>query len=286
MLKQFSHKLYAELNDKLTLIASEGETSIKRLTLSLAEIRAKLRQLREQVVKKSFGNISEEIDFFKYQKPRFYALLIYHVELYAIESTLPTGREKQEKFYLREIGYIERFFRQYRFQYEYYKMDAGDLDELYFIRGTGQQSILLPEVPESHPEFSTACDYLFAKFMAMEMLKSTLQEKTYGLTYLNTTEEQPTELKWTGDKVNLAEIIYGIYFTGQINHGKTELATLVKWMGKLFQIDLKRIYSDYKDIRNRKVASPTRYLDQMRTAMHQRIDDENAFRPRSFTENR
>lgn len=284
MLKQFSQRLYVELNDKLALIASEEQTSIKKLTLSLAEIRTALQALRDQITKKGFSGTSEEIDFFKYQKPMFYSLLIYHIELYNMEQSLPLEREKQRKHYQKEIDYHSRFFTRYRFQYEYYKMDANALDELYFTRGKQHHDILLPLGAETHPEFSTSCDFLFSKFRALEMLCNTLLEKMEPLNGSATIEE-PAELKWTGDKVNLAEIIYGIYFTGQINHGKTELATLVKWMGRLFQIDLKRIYSDYKDIRSRKVASPTRYLDQMRTAMLQRIDEENAFRPRSVTGN-
>lgn len=281
-MKQFSEKLYAELNEELEKRMSTEEHATKKLTGDLAIIRSKIRRLREFVAKQVFNSPEEEIYFFKYIKPSFYSLLIYRIELFAVESSRPSSdQEKILAYYIDEVAFIDRFFRQHSFHYEYYRLDASELDNLYFIRGENHQSILLPETPEPHAEFSTSCDYLFSKFRAMEMLKDVLLEKITGLKQgYKVIEELPEDLKWTGDKVNLAEIIYGIYFTGQVNHGKAELSTLVKWLGRLFQIDLKRIYSDYKDIRNRKIASPTRYLDQMRSAMHQRIDDENAFKPK------
>lgn len=282
-MKQFSKQLYKELNDELAAAFALEKQANKRLTSALSIIRRKISKLREFVEQKPFDNRKEEIHFFKYIKPNFYALLIYQVELFAIESSRPSAeKEKLKEYYLLEMDFVDRFFRQNSFHYEYYRLDASDLDNLYFIRGEKSQSILLPEAPEPHPEFSTNCDYLFSKFIAMEMLKDTLTEMVDNLSDQNAViGELDTEMKWTGDKVNLAEIIYGIYFTGEVNHGKTDLATLTKWLGKIFQIDMKRIYSDYKDIRNRKVASPTRYLDRMRDSLYQRLEDENAFKPPS-----
>ncbi|MGY4383926.1 hypothetical protein ACVWYN_000952 [Pedobacter sp. UYP24] len=280
-MRQFSERLYRELNDELDLVLADEVDGAKRLTATLLIIRNKIKKLKEFVEKQSFNNAQEEIYFFKYIKPRFYSLLIYQLELFSLENHKPCLDQKKLKaYYTQEMEFVERFFRQHSFHYEYYRLGATDLDNLYFIRGENVESILIPEIPELNPNFSTSCDHLFSKFIAMEMLRDTLCNMIGDLSSQPDTIGEPVmEMKWTGDKVNLAEIIYGIYFTGQINNGKTELSTMIKWLGKVFQIDLKRIYSDYKDIRNRKVASPTRYLDQMRTAMHQRIDDENAFRP-------
>lgn len=283
-MRQFSERLYQELKDELEIALTDEINGAKRLTATLSIIRNKIKELKEFVEKQSFASDQEEIYFFKYIKPSFYSLLIYQLELFTLESNKPClDQKKLRAYYVKEMEFVERFFKQHGFHYEYYRLDANDLDNLYFKRGENVQSILIPEIPEPNPDFSTCCDHLFSKFIAMEMLRDTLSKMIDGLSATSDTIGEPVmEMKWTGDKVNLAEIIYGIYFTGQINYGKTELSTMIKWLGKIFQIDLKRIYSDYKDIRNRKVASPTRYLDQMRTAMLQRIEDENAFKPNSF----
>lgn len=284
-MRQFSEKLYQELKDELEIVLAEEVSSAKRLTTTLLIIRNKIKKLREFVEKQPFNNEEEEINFFKYIKPSFYSLLIYQLKLFTMESNKPCSDHKKLKaYYIKEMEFVERFFKHHGFHYEYYRLDASDLDNLYFIRGENIQSILMPEIPEPNQEFSTCCDHLFSKFIAMEMLRDTLLKLIDSFSTASDSIGEPVmEMKWTGDKVNLAEIIYGIYFTGQVNYGKTELSTMIKWLGKIFQIDLKRIYSDYKDIRNRKVASPTRYLDQMRTAMLQRIEDENAYKPTVFS---
>jgi hypothetical protein len=283
-MRQFSERLYQELKDELEIALTDEINGAKRLTATLSIIRNKIKELKEFVEKQSFASDQEEIYFFKYIKPSFYSLLIYQLELFTLESNKPClDQKKLRAYYVKEMEFVERFFKQHGFHYEYYRLDANDLDNLYFKRGENVQSILIPEIPEPNPDFSTCCDHLFSKFIAMEMLRDTLSKMIDALSTTPDTMGEPVmEMRWTGDKVNLAEIIYGIYFTGQINYGKTELSTMIKWLGKIFQIDLKRIYSDYKDIRNRKVASPTRYLDQMRTAMLQRIEDENAFKPSSI----
>ncbi|MES2418314.1 MAG: RteC domain-containing protein [Bacteroidota bacterium] len=283
-MRQFSEKLYLELRDELEDVLTKEQNPTKRLTSTLLIIKNKIKTLREFVQSKAFSSKEDEIYFFKYIKPRFYSLLIYESALFTLKNNRPvTGLEKIKAYYIQEIKFIDRFFRQHSFHYEYYRLGAQDLDDIYFIRGENSGSILIPEIPDPDPSFSTSCDYLFAQMKAMEMLKDKLIKMIDNLSPQTDSLGEPVaEMKWTGDKVNLAEVIYGIYFTGQINNGKTELSTLIKWLGRVFQIDLKRIYSDYKDIRNRKIASPTRYLDQMRTAMHQRIDDENAFKPTSI----
>jgi hypothetical protein len=86
-----------------------------------------------------------------------------------------------------------------------------------------------------------------------------------------------------GDKVNLVEVIYAIYFTGQLNHGNADLSLIIRFMEKHLQIDLSRAYRDFIDIRNRKVSSPTRFIDQMRESIHKRVDDDLAFKTSART---
>ncbi|MET3115376.1 hypothetical protein AAKU52_003125 [Pedobacter sp. CG_S7] len=284
MLQEMSSKLLQELELGLERFTAQVSDPLERLVQSLKLIRDSLHKLKQLMETYPFDTNEEEIYFFKCIKPAFYCHQIYCTEMYTIETGFPFGDVSKQLVFLEgELTYLDRYFKKHAFLYQYYKLGASDLDSLYFVRGIVTQTILLPNIPELDPAFSTSCDHLFSKFKGIEMLKNTLLEKITEIKQgHNTIEEMPGELKWTGDKVNLAEIIYGIYFTGQINHGKIELSTLTKWMGKLFQIDLKRIYSDYRDIRNRKIASPTQYLDQMRKAMHQRIDDENAFKPQEM----
>ncbi|MGE8424753.1 MAG: RteC domain-containing protein, partial [Sphingobacterium siyangense] len=83
---------------------------------------------------------------------------------------------------------------------------------------------------------------------------------------------------WSGDKVELIEIAYGIYYTGRINHGKAEISDIIQWLEESLNIDLSQAYRMFVDIRRRKTISYTKYLDEMRSTIQSQIEDSFKFR--------
>jgi len=277
---KFSEQLLRQLEEEITQIAAAESDAAKKLKLILAAVRSALDQLQTHLGKHPFKDAQEEIGFFKRVKPRFDALRIYYLEKYDIEVSMPVGdTETLKTFYREEVRTVQRFFRHVYFYYQYYRLGATELDALYFIRGAEASSVLLPDLPDPDSGFSTACGYLFAKMMAYERLQSDLLRALdpASAAAVSVESELPA-LKWTGDKVNLVEVIYAIYFTGQLNHGNADLSLIIRFMEKHLQIDLSRAYRDFIDIRNRKVSSPTRFIDQMRESIHKRVDDDLAFK--------
>jgi hypothetical protein len=282
MLK-FSEKLYEQLQVEIAGIMNTEKKPIKILSSVLKCVRAALHRLREHLLQNPFKDKEEEIYFFKHIKPKFYCLHIFYLERYNVVTAVPAGDiETLKNFYREELKAVQRFFQQVYFHYQYYRLGATELDELYFVRGVKEQSVLIPELPEPDPEFATSCDYLFSKIKAFELLQDYLLKALKRLEPLmaipTDTGEILPELKWTGDKVNLVEVIYALYFTGQINNGNADISLLIRFMEKHLQIDLSRAYRDFIDIRNRKISSPTRFIDQMRESIHKRVDDDLAFR--------
>lgn len=285
MLREFSEKLYRKLNDDLETASTNEREPLKRMTSSVSKVRKALQTLKEQVEQDPFPNPAEEINFFKHIKPKFYARQIYEVQLYKIDNSKPCGTfEVLKKYYEVELIFINRFFKQNQFLYEYYRNGMTELDSLYFIRGTEVQMVLFPDIPELQPEFSTSCDYQFSKFIAYELISKELLSRITAYTKEPTCKnEGPTEEKqtlvWTGDKTNLVEVIYGLFYTGQLNNGNANVADIIKRMEESFQIDLSRAYRNFLDIRSRKRDSPTRYLDKMRESIQQRVDEDNTYKP-------
>jgi hypothetical protein len=281
--KNFSSKLLERLHRDVNRISAEGTDPFQTLSAVLQAVRTALAELKAHIVKHPFKDRFEEIRFFKDIKPRFYALRIFYLEQYAIETGTPAGdTDSLKDFFKEELKAVQRFFRQACFYYQYYRLGATELDALFFVRGAEVQSVLVPEMPEPDPEFSTACDHLFSRIRAYELLQEYLLGKLRALdpapaVPLKVKNELP-ELKWTGDKINLVEVIYALYFTGQLNNGNADIAQIIQFMEKHLQIDLSRSYRDFIDIRNRKVSSPTRYIDQMRESIHKRIDDDLALK--------
>ncbi len=285
MLQQLSEKLYLKFKNELEATYALGQTEIKKLLACIALVRKYLRLLRELVEQHPFSDGQDEINFLKHIKPRFSCWLIYYVERYGMYNSRPLESVKALlRHYTEQLRYLRHFFRQNEFYYQYYKMAAVEMDYLYFVRGTEVPSILVPEVPEVDPSFGTAMDYLFTKFRAYEKLQEYLLEE---ISRLSRHTESPTvesvargvSLKWTGDKTNLVEVIYGLFYTGQLNNGNASVADIIKWMEQQLQIDLSRSYKNFIDIKNRKRDSPTKFLDKMKAFILQRIDEDNAYRP-------
>ena len=279
MIEEFCEQLYTQLEGEIEQIAIAKPTPLKRLNASLICIRKSLTDLKDYIIHNPLVDQQKEIDFFKQIKPKFYCLHIYHLEKYNIETSIPAGDSETLKiFYRDELKAFGRFFQHISFLYQYYRLGATELDSLYFVRGLEVQSVLLPEVQELDPEFATSCDYLFSKIKAYEMLQEYVVKALKHLdpsgSYSPVEEQELPELKWTGDKVNLVEVIYGLYFTGQLNNGNTDISVIIRFMEKHMQIDLSRAYRDFLDIRNRKKTSPTRYIEQMGESIHKRIDDD------------
>ena len=284
-MKQFDlESMYQKMVQDLTEFDREEISPIKKLSASLIRVKTDLLQLRKFLLENSNLTREEEIRFFKDTKPRFCQWQIYCLELYNIENAKPvSGSREIKNCYERQLKFYTMFLHQNEFNYQYYKLKATELDSQYFIRGSIVTDVLTPEIPEVDPSFSTGISYLFSKFMAYEKLQKYILDQLSLMS--DASSKQPLQkqsfhpLTWTGDKTNLVEVIYGLFYTGQLNHGNATVADIIKWMEDQLGVDLKRAYRNFLDIRNRKRDSHTRYLDKMRASIEQRVDEDNRYQP-------
>jgi hypothetical protein len=282
MLVKMSEELYKQLQDDVKRIVREETVPFKILSEILSFVRSALRELKEYILKNPFKNEAEEIYFFKHIKPKFYCLRIFYLEWYDLKTSNNVGvAETLKGFYHDELKVVQHFFRRIAFHYKYYRLGATELDSLYFLRGMEVQSALIPEVPEHDPEFSTSQDYLFSKIKAYEMLQAFILKEIGRLDNPGggETEIKLPKLQWTGEQVNLVELIYGIYYTGQLNHGNVEVKDIIALVEAVFQVEIKAAYHVFGNIRRRKSISPTAFMDKMREAILKRVDDDLAYHP-------
>jgi len=284
MNQELSTRLLKQLEQDLEQQSFQIKDPLEKLIASLNAIRQALDKLKSFLKDKPFKTDEEQIKFFKYTKPAFYQWQIYYAELYTIETGLPfSDAEKQVAFLDQELYYIERFFQQYAFIYQYYKLNANELDSLYFMRGGQVQSVLLPNVPDLNPEFSTSCDYLFSKFKAFENLKEWVSERLLYLKKNPHMSYQPEtdigEMNWTGDTINLAEIAIGIYHTVQVNNGSASLAEIFKGLEAMFHVNIGIPSKRMAELRRRKRLGRTQYLDEMRESIIRKLDKEDGYEP-------
>lgn len=281
-MKTFIDQRCELLQEEIAQFNEMGIAPVKRLTGIINAVRLAVQDIKKQLNEHPLEDQAEEITLFKYGKPKIVAKQIYALEMFTIESSKPIGDELLLKaFYEQELKFIRRLFDQHRFLYQYYLLDGAELDALYFVRRADVPASLLPDGPDLDPDFSTAGDYLFAKFIAYERL----QEYLIGCLY-HRKDEEPTLTKpkrkpmnWTGDKSNLIEVAYGLYGTRQINEGNVTIAEIIEWLEESFQISLSRYYRRFSEIKMRKLISPSKYLDEMREAFLRYIEEGDAWKP-------
>ncbi|MDR0429352.1 MAG: RteC domain-containing protein [Tannerellaceae bacterium] len=80
-----------------------------------------------------------------------------------------------------------------------------------------------------------------------------------------------TKMTWTGNKVDLVEIIYAWECVGCFNHGHTNIKEIATYIETVFNIDLGEYYGTFQEMRNR--ANRTAFLDSMIEALKKRMDE-------------
>ncbi len=90
------------------------------------------------------------------------------------------------------------------------------------------------------------------------------------------TQESTPVLQWTGNAIDLVELIYALYATGCINDGKTTLKELATILYSFFGVNSKDCYRFYTDIKRRKKDSRTYFLEKMQDKLNEKMrrDDE------------
>lgn len=78
-------------------------------------------------------------------------------------------------------------------------------------------------------------------------------------------------LRWTGNAIDLVEMIYGIHEMGCINGGEIPLKQLAPILYSFFGVETKDCYRFYTDIKRRKTISHTHFLEQMQARLNERI---------------
>ena len=87
----------------------------------------------------------------------------------------------------------------------------------------------------------------------------------------NTTGNPASPLQWTGNAIDLVELIYGINEMGCINNGEMPLKQLAPLLYKIFGVESKDCYRFYTDIKRRKNESRTYFLDRMQEKLNEKM---------------
>ena len=229
-----------------------------------------LQELRAMVLKLGFRNVADECYFFKEIKPMVFGNLIFYSKLLELEIQRPKHSQKERnKFVTATIVSLEQVFSDYREFHQYMLSQRADRDKEYFCRKTRPVEISHHTLAYCcDPQFSTNRDSIAAIFYAHTKLID-----YFSVTFKNNKSAKiamGTQLNWTGQKVDLVELIYAFQASGLINNGRVEIKELATVMEKLFNIELGDCYRTFLEIRMRK-SNQSKLLDTLKKSLINKI---------------
>lgn len=266
-----------ELEEKLNQISYDYDDTIELCMNSIQENLFHLGQLKTFVLENSFESEQEEIYFFKHLKPKFTSKLIYFKKVMKLEKLTPVGSNKMKiDFFKNELLKLNFTFSEYTDFYLYYRHNNEYLDKNIFTRCYND---VCPNVDPTYYEldhrFATSHDNLVAKVLANDMLQHYIENKIKYINELKSLPETSTfedsNLKWTGNKSDLIELIYALYYAGVINFGTAGIAEIARGFEKLFNINLGKFYRTKSSFKDRK--STTKFIDSLKKYLTNKIYD-------------
>lgn len=272
-LKEIHLELETMDMDSCDISIEVAESMILYLEKEMTEIRTYFQFLK---------SISEEdeILFFKEIKSEILGFLLYFNKIHTIELKCPNGSNNTLKdYYQKELDSLTYFFERNLDFYQYYRAKSTHLDAHYFLRKKRTHQLCLDSIHFIIDfEFSTGYDYKVAKILCNEMLRIYLNKKMNGLDKQNLINKNRatlpiSDLKWTGPKVALVEIGYGIEASKFLNRGNADIKEIMIVLETVFNTDLGEYYRTYISIKERN--DRTKYLRQIIENLEKRMDDDD-----------
>jgi hypothetical protein len=274
---EIHEQIITDLDSKLEKIDAHSKI-LEQLEMSIVYCKQALKQMRETVIQDGFPDQECEIYFFKKLKPEIVSKMLYFLEVFDIQSKLPVAKcQCQIQYYQRKIDRIHEFMQENQTELQYFQCGFCHFDKYYFIRESSE--IPIPKRNEYFlidEKFNTWHDHIFSEIIANQMLMRYLQSEVVRLQTKEVVTQPILKSKprWTGDKVYLVELAYGMYYTGMINDGKTEIKTIVETLEQLFDVNLDNHSRTFHDIKRRKI-DRTKFLDIMKRKLENKMDEFN-----------
>lgn len=252
--------------EEFDLKIREIEVSHEKRIIALAKVvefcRDTLDTYKSKVKKENFKNSNLEVTFFKHLKQVPLTSLFYYHSLQAIElETSEISFEQKLKYYHQKLEEMESFSLKHLQFVHYMELEQNFMDEIYFTRKHNKKAYWQdPFFYLQDFQFSTSHDTILARLRSHQRL-STFLQKALKAASGETAVAGPTGLRWTGQKVDLTELIYALHQNGSINEGNLTLKELVRSFEQFLSIDLGDYHHKFLRLRERK--EPVKYLDRL-----------------------
>ena len=276
-MKHSLHKITVEVSRYENKIINGASGIVDEAFKMISYLQEVLASLKVSVIKDGFQSEWEEINFFRNVKPGVLGKLIYYNKVYRIECACPLGSGKIDRNYFsNQIKELKQEFEEHIFNsefYRYYRSGRNDRDQTFFRLGNinlydGLNSFVF----EIDHHFSTYYDYKVARIIANDLLQNYLYLKIDSIEDSNFKDEEATkDIFWTSSKNALVELIYAMYASGAVSHGKVGIRKLSMIAQIVFSVSLGDLHHAFHRMKTR-AGSRTAFLDHLKISLEEYMD--------------
>ncbi len=269
-----AENMYSALVNQINQTADEKDVLVH--SKQIVDIIMKtLIQLKGRIKLEGFTDEQEEIRFYKYIKPKFHALYIYHATVFNVESDRPLGSKKATLRYFKdELRKIDNFFYHHLDLYKYYQSGNTYLDREYFTRGKEFNELTIDiATPIIDREYCTVHSIKISFLMAYQKLREYFQAAKIELSNpaIRTVSVPGVEpITWTDTKVGLVELAYALHAKGTFNHGKADLTQIIAWLEKDWNVELGNTSRRFQEVLSRQKGIVS-FLEKLKKALTRRM---------------
>ncbi len=269
--------LLTELDQALLVVEQGDGNKFQKCKLGIHHTQQALIALNKYITLHPLPNLEEKVRFHKIILPEVNAQLIYHINIYQLETRLPpSALFARKKYYEKHLKAINQYFNLNKKLFRYYKNGDSHLDSQLFIDAPLQLELPLEE-------FSFVADYPFincqssrlARIIAYERLQAYYHNALADLNHNKVAAVSPEtgnySLQWTEQKSALIELAYALHSRGCMNSGRLTIKQVIQLFEQIFQIDLGNFYRVFQGQRIRKNRAV--FLDNLKESLIKKMDD-------------
>ncbi|SNB25056.1 conserved hypothetical protein [Flavobacterium psychrophilum] len=273
----FCNPFFIDFENEFEIIKNSFTDTISQANELIRFIEGKIKELYSWLKTYIFESSTEEIYFFKELKPKLVSRLIFYKNILKLEFNSPVGIKLKKKCFEKSLDKVYQQSRKDKDFYQYYRSRATHKDECYFIRNYDKSIVNHDYSLVNYDEkLCSTHDYKVAILIANDLLLAHLEDKLEELNNSCNLKHPSlkTNLNWTGNKIDLIEVIYALHHQKVINGGNIDIKDLAVHFGFVFNIDLEEnIYRSYVDIKNRKTVK-TKFLHHLSENFNTKIIEE------------
>ena len=253
-MKPFTERFYSALEHQLAEISLSGEPLLEQYRASIKVSKKAMNKLKNYISSYAFENVTEEVNFFKEIKPKFYSKYIYFINIHNFLLQKPTGGENIQRDYINmHLAELKTFFDHNRAFYSYYRSGMTQMDQIYYTRGGFDVHAELEDFEEDE-QYSTSHDYKLSKIIANEKFQDYLNLElakigNEDLAALAGHKVFPfPHPQWTASQTDAAELLYSLKTSCAVNNGNIEITDLVAIWEFVFQMEINEPYHKLLDV--------------------------------------